>query len=845
MNNFRSTKKLSLIVGLCFLFLTPTLLTSTQTQAAVDPAGKIKLPEGFRVELVYDVPMEEQGSWVSMTVDDKGRLIASDQYGSLYRIEPSALGGEAADTKVQKIEVDLGSAQGLLFHQGVLYVVVSTSKDGRKQGLYRVTDSNDDDQFDKVEMLFPLKGGGEHGPHAIILAPDGKSLYLCAGNHTDLPEISASRVPQHWGEDQMLPRIEDPGGHAVGRKAPAGWVCKLDFDGKNIELVGCGYRNEYDIAFNAAGDLFTFDADMEWDVGAPWYRPTRVCHVLSGSDYGWRSGNAKWPTYFADTLPPVVDIGPGSPTGICFGYGANFPQHYQDTLFIADWSYGKIHAVHMKPDGSSYAGIPETFASGQPMAVTDMLVRSQDGALYFAVGGRRSESALYRIVYDGKDRPAPEGIAVPAEAAAAGEKARETRRKLEALHTLSAPAAVDQIWPYLASEDRFLRSAARVALEFQPADSWSQRALEETDTDTKLAALLALVRASSGSAAEDVLSALPTTKWKSLSTTQQLEGLRIAELALIRGGEINAKLKSKVTKYLSKRFPAEDHRLNREMIQLLVHLEAPQIVPQMLKQLNKVVTPKHKLDYAIALSAAQQGWSQEARQQYFDWLATMTDSKGGHSYFRYIKRARERFIGTFTDEEKVAFKELIEAPYDAIAYRPVSEIRPLVKKWKLAETVELVNKDGHRHDFANGKRLFSIAQCSNCHRIAGDGSAVGPDLTGAGRRLSSADLLRAIIQPSHQISDQYQQMVFETNGRVIVGRIMNLGGDGFQVSTNMADPDNKTTVKRGEIDDQYPSEISAMPEGLLDTLKGNEILDLLTYLRAGGDASHELYESAR
>ena len=61
----------------------------------------------------------------------------------------------------------------------------------------------------------------------------------------------------------------------------------------------------------------------------------------------------------------------------------------------------------------------------------------------------------------------------------------------------------------------------------------------------------------------------------------------------------------------------------------------------------------------------------------------------------------------------------------------------------------------------------------------------------------------------------------------------------------MADPDNNTTIKRNEIDDQYPSDISVMPAGLFDTLNGDEILALLTYLRAGGDASHELYQSAQ
>ena len=813
--------------------------------AAEPAAGKIKLPEGFRTELVYRVPMEEQGSWVSMTVDDKGRLITSDQYGSLYRTTPSPIGGEAAETQVEKLEVDLGGAQGLLFHQGSLYVVVSTSHNDMKQGLYRVTDKNGDDQFDTVEELFPLKGGGEHGPHAIILAPDGKSLYLCAGNHTFLPKISASRVPQHWGEDQLLPRIEDPGGHAVGKKAPAGWVCKLDFDGKNVELIGAGYRNEYDIAFNADGELFTYDADMEWDVGAPWYRPTRVCHVLSGSDYGWRSGNGKWPTYFADTLPPVVDIGPGSPTGITFGYGTKFPKHYQDALLIADWSYGKIHAVFLKPNGASYVGLSQTFASGQPMAVTDMQVRKQDGALYFAVGGRRSESALYRIVYDGKDRPAPEGWSVSAEEVAAGKKARAIRHELDALHTTSAPAAVDKIWPHLSSEDRVIRSAARVALEFQKADAWRQRALSEGNTNARLASLLALVRSAPEGVASDLIDSLTSIEWNSLTTMQQLEVLRISQLVLIRGGEVSEADQEKLGSYLTPIFPVKDHRQNRELIKLLVKLDNPAAVPAMLEQLKLVTTPKGQIDYALALSVSTKGWTLEGRRQFFDWLQSMSDSKGGHSYFGYLKRARERFLTTFTEEENQALAKEIATPFEATAYKSVTESRPLVKKWKLAEVVKLTKNDNKRHDFAEGERLFSVAQCINCHRIAGGGSSVGPDLTGAGRRLSPADLARAIVEPSHQISDQYQQMVFEVNGKVIVGRILNLGGDGIQVSTNMADPDNNTSIKRSEIEAQYPSDISAMPEGLLNTFNADEILELLAYLRSGGDAGHEIYQSAQ
>ena len=106
---------------------------------------------------------------------------------------------------------------------------------------------------------------------------------------------------------------------------PGGWVTRLDPGTYKQELICIGFRNQYDIALNRYGDLFTFDADMEWDLGSPWYRPTRICQVVSGGDYGWRSGSGKFPTYYEDSLPPVVEIGPGSPTGVVSCEGAAFP----------------------------------------------------------------------------------------------------------------------------------------------------------------------------------------------------------------------------------------------------------------------------------------------------------------------------------------------------------------------------------------------------------------------------------------------------------------------------------------------------------------------------------------
>ena len=170
--------------------------------------------------------------------------------------------------KVERIPIELGQAHGLLWVGDVLYVVVNGDEKTYKNGLYRVRDTNDDDQLDKVELLHELDVDGEHGPHAVLLAPDGKSLYVLCGNKTPPVKTDRSRVPHVWDEDQLFPRIYGVG-FMKGTPAPAGSIYKVDFDGKKWELVSSGFRNIFDAAFNADGELFTYDADMEWDVGAP------------------------------------------------------------------------------------------------------------------------------------------------------------------------------------------------------------------------------------------------------------------------------------------------------------------------------------------------------------------------------------------------------------------------------------------------------------------------------------------------------------------------------------------------------------------------------------------------
>ncbi len=827
----------------------PVLPGRATVPPATDPAT-MKVAKGFKVELLYSVPQAQQGSWVALCVDPKGRLVTSDQYGSLYRITPPALGGKAADTKVEKLPVDIGMAQGLLYAFDALYVVVNNNEKG---GLYRVTDTNGDDVPDKVELLRRLegyKGGGlgEHGPHAVLKHPDGKRLTVVCGNQTALTKYDTTRVPPVWGEDHLLPRMPDGNGFMAGVLGPGGAIYNVNPDGTNWELFSVGFRNEYDAAYNSAGDLFTYDADMEWDFNTPWYRPTRVCLVTSGSDFGWRSGAGKYPPYYLDTLPPVVNIGPGSPTGIAFGYGARFPKRYQDALFICDWSYGKLYAVHLAPEGSGYKGEIEEFVTGTPLPLTDLVVNPTDGALYFTIGGRRTTSGLYRVTYTGPAEEPKRPLVNFGDGPAA--EARKDRLAVEAFHGKQDPAAVPAAWKLLDSKDRFTSYAARVALEFQPPAGWAEKALAEPDALKAIPALLALARVSAADpfhrapgaepanpvVRDKLLAALKKIDFAKLDDPTKLDLLRTYEVVLNRFGKpADAEVAAIVAKF-DPAYPAQNRYVNAELCQLLVFLEAPSAAAKTMKLLAEAPTQEEQLEYLRDLRVLRTGWTPELRQAYFTWFVRAANFRGGASLAGSIRRMKADAVATLTPAEATALKPIIDAQPGTVRI-PEEAPRPFVKAYTLADLAPLLEKGlaGGR-DFDKGRRLFGAAKCFACHRFDNEGGSNGPDLSSLAGRFSARDLLESIVDPSKDVSDQYAAVEIRTaDDRVIVGRIVNLNNDQVMVNTNMLDPGATTAVNRNNIESMKASKLSLMPAGLLDTLKEDEVLDLMAYLLSRGD----------
>ena len=825
------------------------------------PLDAMKVAKDFQVELLYSVPKDEQGSWVNMCVDPNGRLIASDQYGGLFRLTPPAI-GTPGELGIEKINVDIGEAQGLLWAFDSLYVVVNRT--GKyDSGVYRVFDKDGDDQLDTLTTIRTFEGSsGEHGPHAVLLTPDKQSLYIVCGNKTAPTEVNASRVPPLYDEDVLLPRPYGRG-FMKGTRAPGGVIYKINPDGTEWELVANGFRNQFDAALNADGELFTYDADMEWDVNTPWYRPTRVCHVPSGAEFGWRNGGGKWPVHYPDSLPAVVDIGFGSPTGVCFGYGANFPAKYQNALFICDWSYGKLYAVHLEPNGASYVGTLEEFVTGTPLPLTDVVINPHDHAMYFTIGGRKVQSGLYRVTYTGTESTAPANGHQRA-----GSDRRATRRQLEALHVGDHPGAAEVAWEHLASDDRFIRFAARVAIEQRPRAEWQDRALAETNDQASLTALLALARtyerANKGEAPDidtpppvwdsknnstmhetlsKIVKALDRLDWSELSVQQQIEAMRAYVVAFLRLGPPNETTRQSLINKFDAVYPAKSRALNAELSQMLVYLQAPSAAEKVVRALTEAPTQEEQIDLAKSLRHLQVGWTPELREQYFSWFTRAAGYRGGASFSLFVENIKNDAVALLDEGEKLALKPILEAQPETDAPQPAAP-REFVKDWKMGELVPLVQNGMNGRDFDHGRKLFGAASCFACHRFDNQGGAVGPDLTSLSGRFSARDLLESIVEPSKVISDQYAAVTILTlDGKVVTGRIVNLAGDAFRVSTNMLDPGNVTSVDRKQIDEIIPSKLSMMPQGLLNTLNEEEVLDLMAYLLSRGDRNHSMFQT--
>jgi len=781
-------------------------------EQGTDPAS-MQVRPGFAIERIHSAG-ENEGSWISLAQDPQQRWVIGTEKHGLIRLTPPEDSVEAA---VEMIEPKLTECRGLLFAHGSLYAMAN----GDKQ-LFRLRDTNGDGRFDDVASLGSFDGDAGHGRNQLTLGPGGRVHAIC-GDSVFEPK-DAGALPSGVARPSRA------------ESARSGFVMRMDADGKNKQVVVRGLRNPYGIAFNRHGDMFTYDADAEYDMGSPWYRPTRVIQLFPGGDYRWRRATGQWPPYFpdqADIPHPMLDIGKGSPTAVTFASGNHFPPPYRNALFVLDWAYGRILAVHLTPQGSSYAASAEVFLRGQPLNVTDAEFGS-DGAMYFVTGGRATQSALYRVRYVGAEKTAPAGTEQQRARSAHAAKARRVRRELVSLigHK-QEEAAVGRAWPHLSSADPWIRYTARTVIETIPAHVWHDRAMAEQDVDALLAACMALVRVGPEETLPAVVQRVVERNLRSNSEKRRREAAFILARCL-DSQRLPEKLEATILAAARCWYPADSPALNRLLARLLSRRPDQEFVSTTMELLQRAQRQSDRLLYLFVLRHAALGWTPPLRKAYFRELRATEDYLGGEGMPQFRKLIRSEALAAVPEKDRVQYeKRLASSPPSWQRNRP-PEKRQFVQKWKVEDFRGALTGLSDKQRIERGRELFLAARCIDCHRFEGRGGVSGPDLSSAARRFSPRDMLVSILEPSRVVSEKYRNDTFQlTDGRVITGRIV--PGDyrkpTLTVMPKLMEPEKVVTFPKQAVAARRPSTVSPMPEGLVDVLRREEVLDLLAYLR--------------
>jgi putative membrane-bound dehydrogenase-like protein len=361
-----------------FVFLAIILLGLAPSWARAEDLG-LRVAPGFRVTLYADQDLAND--IFAMTLDSHGRVVVTGP-GYIKILHDTKGTGKADQATVFATPVQGG--MGMCFDGNDLYFCgggwFSRYRDAQGRG-----------QADgPPESILP-QAYAEHGGHAMRKGPDGW-WYLIGGNDGQIT-------------DRLITLPHSPIQHPE-----AGALLRLTPDCKQCEIIAHGFRNPYDFDFNAAGDLFTYDSDVEREFFLPWYTPTRIYHIAYASHHGWRlpSYLRSWcrRDFYLDTVAILWPVGRGSPTGVACYQHDQFPEHYRGGLFVLDWTFGKVYFFPLTSDGAGYRTEPEVFLEAvgtNGFDPTDIVV-APDGSLFICMGGRGTRGAVYRVEYAGKGR---------------------------------------------------------------------------------------------------------------------------------------------------------------------------------------------------------------------------------------------------------------------------------------------------------------------------------------------------------------------------------------------------------------------------------------------------------
>ena len=244
---------------------------------------------------------------------------------------------------------------------------------------------------------------------------------------------------------------------------------------------------------------------------------------------------------------------------------------------------------------------------------------------------------------------------------------------MEEFNVQADPAAVEFVWPYLNSPDRFIRYAARLAVERNPLDQWRSKALQEKQPQAALTALLALARLGDAETQPELIKSLMAIPPASLTEEQLLEKLRVIEVSIARQGVPTGDVAKHLVASLDPLYPAKSESVNRELCQILLALNAPGAVAKTIALLQAAPTQEEQITYVVNLRNVKAGWTPELRRAYLTWWNTARTAEhppqvvawfedagirfnNGASFANFMAHAHEEAKFTMTPDEILGVK---------------------------------------------------------------------------------------------------------------------------------------------------------------------------------------------
>jgi glucose/arabinose dehydrogenase len=187
---------------------------SSKKSKVVDLSHRFTTRDGFAVQQL--IANDLTGSLITSSFNEFGQLLVGRENGPLMIAEDTD--GDGNLDQVRSYCDKVKNCQGILALSGMVFVVAEGS-DGA--GLYRLSDEDRDGELEEAMLLVAFDvTSKEHGPHGIVLGPDGK-LYITVGNHAKIEEKFSQHSPRrHLYEGDLIPKYEDPGHFETERNLP-------------------------------------------------------------------------------------------------------------------------------------------------------------------------------------------------------------------------------------------------------------------------------------------------------------------------------------------------------------------------------------------------------------------------------------------------------------------------------------------------------------------------------------------------------------------------------------------------------------------------------------------------